>query len=314
MIARRFAGVRHDDVAAGVRREGLSMDLLGSPSPSPACATAAIPAGSIDRPIFILGPHRSGTTLLYEILARHPDVGYFNRANRRLPCWPGLAHLWARTLRQDKPMEAQNIWDRFWTGDDDHMDRAQADVEAIEWYRALVARTLAWRGARRFLAKYPRLSLRLDWLDAVFPGAVFVHLQRDWRAVVNSTVERQRRRSARQGGWFGVRIPGWRTLGELPPEIIAGRIYRHVTNSLESEGVRRGARFAQCSYEALCRAPETTLRAVAEHCGLAWSDAFFASVPRIASSNHKWREQLDPALIERIRQEDEAFFRRHEDP
>ena len=37
----------------------------------------------VDRPIFIMGPHRSGTTLLYNILAAHPDVGYFNRANRR---------------------------------------------------------------------------------------------------------------------------------------------------------------------------------------------------------------------------------------
>ncbi|MHC4822249.1 MAG: sulfotransferase, partial [Planctomycetota bacterium] len=39
---------------------------------------------TIDRPIFILGPHRSGTTLLYKLLGRHPDVAFFSDADRRL--------------------------------------------------------------------------------------------------------------------------------------------------------------------------------------------------------------------------------------
>ncbi|MHC4473659.1 MAG: sulfotransferase, partial [Planctomycetota bacterium] len=49
-----------------------------------------------DRPIFIVGPHRSGTTLLYRKLAMHPDVGYYNRADRRCPWSPLLARMLTR--------------------------------------------------------------------------------------------------------------------------------------------------------------------------------------------------------------------------
>ena len=63
----------------------------------------------------------------------------------------------------------------------------------------------------RFVAKYPRLSLPVGWLDALFPDALFVHLKRDWRAVVMSTVKRERKRKAYSERWFGVRIPGWAT-------------------------------------------------------------------------------------------------------
>ncbi len=46
---------------------------------------------NVERPIFILGPPRSGTSLLYKTLAVHPDLAWFNRNFKRLPEWPRLA-------------------------------------------------------------------------------------------------------------------------------------------------------------------------------------------------------------------------------
>jgi hypothetical protein len=88
----------------------------------------------------------------------------------------------------DQPMESQPIWDRFWNCEHDEMGANDATPESVSWYRKTVRRVLRLRNAERFLAKYPRLTLRLDWIDAVFPGALFVHIIRDWRAVVNSTL------------------------------------------------------------------------------------------------------------------------------
>jgi hypothetical protein len=42
----------------------------------------------IDRPIFIVGCHRSGTTILYEVIARHPDLVFFTNASSLLPDLP----------------------------------------------------------------------------------------------------------------------------------------------------------------------------------------------------------------------------------
>ncbi|MBC8123250.1 MAG: sulfotransferase, partial [Gemmatimonadaceae bacterium] len=44
----------------------------------------------IDRPIFVVGCHRSGTTVLYETLAKHPDLVYFTNGSSLSPHTPIL--------------------------------------------------------------------------------------------------------------------------------------------------------------------------------------------------------------------------------
>jgi hypothetical protein len=270
--------------------------------------------GAINRPVFIVGPHRSGTTLLYKILGQHPDVGYLSDADRRLRFSPTLAHYLARIgLLESRPSEAQRLWDRFWTTDDDVMDARQATPEAVRWHRALVRRVLELRGASRFVAKYPRLSLRLDWLDAVFPGSLFLHLQRDWRAVVNSTIRWSSRRRQKSGRWFGVRIPGWAGMQADPVEAVAGRLYRVTTRTLEEAAPRFGDRFISLRYEDLCREPVKSIRSLCERLDLRWTPEFERTVPvTLQSANNKWKEHLTPETIAGIRAQDPSFFAAHE--
>lgn len=266
-----------------------------------------------DRPIFIVSPHRSGTTLLYGILGSHEALGFYNRANRRLPNHPRLARWMTKLGLADDPMEAQKIWDRFWDGGDDVMDESHATPEVTEWFQSSVDEVVRLRGATRFVAKYPRLSLRMRWIDAIFPSAIFVHIRRDWRAVVNSTVARIEKRRARGGGWFGVRIPGWTTMGDLSPERIAGRVFRVVTERIEEDGAMFGDRYVAVRYEDLCAGPREFVRDLADRCGLAWDADFASRVPEtLTSANTKWRERLDPRAIEEIRAEAPDFYARYE--
>jgi hypothetical protein len=269
----------------------------------------------VDRPIFIVGPHRSGTTLLYNMTSRHPDIGYFNLANRRFSSFPLLSHIVTRLGMPDRPMETQPIWDRFWNCENDEMGANDATPEVISWYRSTVKKVLKLRNAKRFLAKYPRLSLRLDWINAVFPGALFVHIIRDWRAVVNSTLVRRHQRESKGGGWYGDRIPGWKEMGDLSPEIVAGRQYQYLTRILESKADSYPDRFVKVYYTKLCRSPVETIRYIADKCDLSWTAEFEKGIRRdLKSRNYKWRTQLDPSKIEKVRAEDPAFFARHEEP
>lgn len=267
------------------------------------------------RPIVIVGPHRSGTTLLYRTLAAHPELGFFNRNNKRWPRFPRLAWLLTRLEHVDQPMECQPVWDRFKTRDDDVMDASDAPAPVVAWYRRLVAQVLSQRRARRLVAKYPRLSLRLPWLDALFPDARYVHVVRDWRAVVNSTVNRKRKRSGRGGGWFGVYVPGWQALCDLPHDVAATRQFVSVTRTLEQEAQRRPGRVLRVSYQEFCRDPRDCGRKLAEELGLPWSRAFEATLPeQTRSANYKWREQLGAETVARLRQEDPELLARYEDP
>jgi hypothetical protein len=273
-----------------------------------------VAAPDIDRPIFIIAPHRSGTTVLYNMMGRHPEVGYLNLANRRFPNAPRLARLLTRLGMSDRPRETERFWDRLWCTDDDVMTSEQATPDVVAWYRRYVALVLRLRGVTRFLAKYPRLSLRMGWLDAAFPGARFIHLVRDWRAVVNSTLNRRTHRDQRSGKWYGMRIPGWRDMADVPWEIVAGRQYRVATRAIEEYAPACGDRFLTIRYTQLCGDPVATLHTVVDHCELSWTEDFQAGIRSdLRSANYKWRERLDPECIERIRAEAPDFYAQHEE-
>ncbi len=185
--------------------------------------------------------------------------------------------------------------------------------EEIAWFRNLVVKVLKLRNADRFLAKYPRLSLRLSWLDTVFPGAIFIHMTRDWRSVVNSTALKKVKREKSGGAWFGVYIPGWQDMEAISHEVASARVFRYVNLVLEEEAARFAGRFFTVSYEDLCRDPADTLHSLADACGLRWDDRFAKTIQgEFKSANFKWREELDPSVIESIRNEDPEFYRRYE--
>ncbi len=270
---------------------------------------------AIDRPIFIVGPHRTGTTLLYELLVSHLEVGYLNAANRRLPCFPRIAHLVSRTFpaRSSPPMEAPRFWDWHQTRDDDVMDARDASPRAVKWYRDRVRLVSALGGASRFLAKYPRLSLRLPWLDAVFPDAMFIHLTRDWRAVLSSTVERMVKRKEQREEWFGVRIPGWRDLRDLPPEEAAGRILVAVIRELELQKRRLKDRCLTVRYEDVCRDPLAIIAVIADWSGCARDPTMEHCAPGVYECrNWKWPSRLSPDEIKKVRSLDPDLFSRYE--
>jgi hypothetical protein len=269
----------------------------------------------IDRPIFIVGPHRSGTTLLYGIISRHEHCCFLDRYNHRFPANPRIARIIAQLLRSDvKPVEAQRFWDYLWPGPDDTMRASDLTNEQREFYSSVIARILGQRGRTRFVAKYPRLSLRVGWLEAMFPDAKFLHMSRDWRAVVSSTLQRKVKRENRGGGWFGVRIPGWQEMHDLPHALAAGRQFRAATLAIEEQARCLTGRYLRVDYARLCADPEGVMRDVAGFCELSFSPAFQASLPRdLKSRNDKWQKHLTPAMVETIRAEDPDFYGRYED-
>jgi len=171
---------------------------------------------------------------------------------------------------------------------------------------------LRLRKASRFLSKYPRLSFRVDWINAVFPDAFFVHIVRDWRAVVASTLKRRSSRDSKSGRWYGCRIPGWQELGDEDPALVAGRQVRLATQAIESSGEACADRFYRMRYADLCEQPVEVFREMCEAVDLRWTPEFEAILPtNLRCANYKWREFLTPEIVESIRAEDPEFYDAH---
>ena len=137
-------------------------------------------------PILILGSPRSGTTLLGNALAQHPDVAYAE--------------------------EPRLVWRHGNDGRSDALGPEDARPEVVSHVRAHFADLVAAAGAKRLLEKTPSNALRPAFLDAIFPDAVYVHVVRNGYDAALSI----RSYTARHG--TGVpRAQLWRRLKEVRP-------------------------------------------------------------------------------------------------
>ncbi len=118
---------------------------------------------SMNRPIFVVGCQRSGTTLLRLMLDSHP----------RISCGPETKFLFDFADLAERT--------RLYGLPDEYWNRKIADF--FDSFQTDYARA---RGKVRWAAKTPRYALLLDFIDDLFPTCQIVHVIRDGRDVVAS--------------------------------------------------------------------------------------------------------------------------------
>ncbi len=171
------------------------------------------------RVTFVLGVAHSGTTVLYRLLGRHPEFGWFSQFSRRDGTVPGrfrlpFGSLYNRVMRRlsgvpwrkrrgwteyvvPRPMEANATWNYLLPPKDGEMSPDPCFYRSGDITAELVARfeevlggeLNAW-GRDRLICKLPRLSRAADLLADLLPRARFVHVVRDGRAVSLSNREK----------------------------------------------------------------------------------------------------------------------------
>jgi hypothetical protein len=112
-------------------------------------------------PCIILGAARSGTTILGEVLAKHPQIAIWH--------------------------EPYFIWDYFLGKREDDL---RSDLDATDAAARFVRREMAiylQKSAKQVLVeKCPSNGYKLDYIAKIFPNAQYIHLVRDGRAVTYS--------------------------------------------------------------------------------------------------------------------------------
>ena len=157
------------------------------------------------KPVFIIGTGHSGTSILYKMLAMHPDFAWFSQYSCRGGEIPGrlklpfykyfnrilrlfFKHNWlkkeGRTKIIPRPGEAGKIWDYVLPRDENVLSDKIADrlkvilnSECANWHKD------------RILLKSIRFHSYLPILKRAFPQAKFIHIVRDGRAMALSRVK-----------------------------------------------------------------------------------------------------------------------------
>jgi hypothetical protein len=117
-----------------------------------------------DSPIFLIGAARSGTKFLRDCLRADPRVAAV-------------------------PYDINYIWRYGQNGSgDDRLDPTSIDAGSMRRLRQMIARQARWKEGAVLLEKTVSNSLRVPFVEAVFPGARYVHLVRDGRDVALSAM------------------------------------------------------------------------------------------------------------------------------
>jgi hypothetical protein len=261
-------------IAARARQPAMRLSAAGRRAARRAGFALAGRFAPLPRPrrwVFVVGCYNSGTTLLHDALAAHPDVGSLPREGQELtdalplPRRLGLPRLWA--------LEPERFrLDEHATGVDARRLKRQWGARFDDPRRAIL------------LEKSPTNAARVRWLDRHFENAHFVAIVRDGYAVAEGI-----RRKA--GHAIGRAARQWARSNEI---LLAD--LEHVPRALV---VR---------YEELVADPEAVLRRVHAFLGLAGETAALArrrfrvhgETSRIQDHNARSHAALDAADLDAI--------------
>jgi uncharacterized protein (TIGR03032 family) len=290
------------DVVAGIQslvlRAALDPDATSVAGTSSGAARPRR-ARRIERPVIVVSSPRSGSTLLFETLARAPELHSIG----------GESHQLIESIPSLTPAERGWASNRL-TAE----DATRPVVDAL--HHLFEANARDRNGGRptgrfRLLEKTPKNALRVPFLAETFPDATFVYLYRDPRETVSSMLDAWR--SGRfvtypdlpgwgQPQWSLLLTPGWRDLVDAPlAEVVARQWIETTTTLLDDLEALPPERWCVASYDRLVADPAAEIGQLCEHLGLAWDIDLGERLPdsrHTLDSPHpdKWKrnaEELD---------------------
>jgi hypothetical protein len=156
------------------------------------------PRKEVDRPIFIVGIGRSGTTLLGRILASGRDVGYLKEPKA----------LWHVAVPDEDISGFYADEGRFLLDASDATDAVRDRVGTMyNWFATLTR-------SSRIVDKYPEMTYRVPFLRSLYPDAKIVAIVRDPVSVVSSIVNYSEAMADDRGNWWGVEDRKWVQMAE----------------------------------------------------------------------------------------------------
>jgi hypothetical protein len=241
---------------------------------------AGVRGDALDRPIFIWGAPCSGTGLLYDLVARHPAVGYLHDEGNR-------------------PREGTGVWWRAFGAQRGVMDASLIGRRRVNRLCAEYLGILEAQKKARLLDKTPFMILWIPLVNEVFPTARHFHIIRDGRAVVNAVLfklryskKKRHRPYQEEQLLYGPYPPG------LADPLTQPQAQRHARQWVQlvahGRGPNRemlGDRYCELRYEDLVGDPRGVMRRALDHAQLEHDERFVldAFPPELGNRNYKWQ-------------------------
>ncbi len=243
----------------------------------------------VEKPIFVVGMGRSGTTVLGVILSMHRDAAFLN--------------------------EPKALWNAVYSGEDVIGNYTQAPArfrlhpkdatqEVCKAAQRIHGAYLTISAANRVVCKYPELIFRIPFVLKIFPDAKFVFLVRNGWDTCHSVAGWSERKGLKLNGethdWWGINNRKWKLM--LSQLIASDKDFLPILNEVSKlnnhndmaavewivsmrEGLYQRERFYDCMYtlryEDLMENPREILCDVSLFCELAYDEKFISYAEKV---------------------------------
>lgn len=230
-------------------------------------------------PIFIIGPPRSGTTLLYQVMINSLDVAYFNNLSAAFAEAPAvgfwLSERFGRQVQHDYqssfgrtsgwwgPHEAGRFWYRWFpSGMHVFVPSSELPAESVKELRREIQGIVSITG-RQPVFKNTYNSVRVGPLAKAFPNAVFIQMLRDPVDIAQSILNSRVIVNNDKTQWWSLPPKEIDEIVDKPylEQIVAQVFYVYRQIAADKQG-SDASRFFDVSYQDLCQAPETTIEMI----------------------------------------------------
>lgn len=280
----------------------------------------------MDRPVFIIGCPRSGTTISLELLSIHESFAWVSNIVNQTPTKLGftrfnrfyddpvigknllLKRQHVNTIPQ--PVEPWRFWNTYlsnfqWkrgglTPPRRH-DKNDITAQEIKTIRNVTRDICRHQNKKRFLSKYTDFP-RIRYLVQAFPDAIFLHIVRDGRAVAYSyynQIEKGSFHTWDERNWWVRGWPApwrkeWLEKYNNPLGFVAYQWKFFVNEIWKDSEYLSPDQIMEINYRDLMENPKEMLKKVFNKCGLKESERvkwYLGHMP-LANMNYKWQEDL----------------------
>lgn len=260
----------------------------------------------VEKPIFIIGTGRSGSTILGKVLSMHKEIGFLNEPKAIWYCVDphddinGHFHLGSARYT--------------FTAEDATPPKCQAAKRLFAFYLEVV-------NSKRVVDKNPEIVYRIPYVQAIFPDAKFIFLVRNGWDTISSIAAWSRREGKINNGhtedWWGLDRRKWQLMVDqlVPKEPLLAEHFAEVNAFTRQEdmaavewiiAMQQGLRDMDDSpnsiftlhYENLIGNPKSELIKLAEFCELNYDSVFFSYSEKVLSPNQsKPQVEISPIIM-----------------